>query len=120
MRFLVPVPVALFLVACQATPVEPAARSGAQASVERLALALVDLAARRVDLSTVRAAVLPFRAEPRAEPGGTTTVATGPDARDLVSAELQGEFELALANRLHLVEPTWLADEPSAAATASR
>jgi len=99
-------------------PEAPPPRSGVQESVERLAVTLIDLAERRVDLSTVRAAVLPFHGEVAGRPTGPTPVGTQPTSasstagadattaadRDLPALELEREFELALANRLNLVE----------------
>ena len=98
-------PVLLWIAsACQAS--QPAAPpvSDAQESVDRLALELVDLASRRVDLSTIRAAILPFRrAVSASEPSGASPVAQSARV-DVPGVELQREFELALANRLHVVE----------------
>jgi len=92
--------------ACQAavaTPDSPPV-SGAQATVERLTAVLVDLAARRIDIDSMRGAVLPFHGD---APGAASTLSVANDAPrdDPVSLELQREFELALANRVHLVEP---------------
>lgn len=100
--------------ACASTPEAPEPVSGAQKSVERLAVTLVDLASRRTDLNTIRAAILPFQGETNGGTGGVDLASSGSQP-DLVDAELQREFELALANRLHLVEPTWSKPAPSAA-----
>ena len=82
---------------------EEPSRSGAQESVERLSVTLLDLAARRVDLSTVRAAIVPFHGE-RGRTATTAPAAVAPRGEDVAGRELEREFELALANRLNLVE----------------
>src|SRR5262245_49277522 len=101
------------LSAC-ATPQEAAPPVGVvQPSVERIASALVELAARRADLSAIRASVLTFHGDGTPD-AGIGRVTTGGRRADLVGTELRREFELALANRLHVVEPHAIDDEPPA------
>jgi hypothetical protein len=99
--------------ACAATPVEPSSAAGVQETVEGLSVELVDLASRRVDMSTIRATILPFRGDGTASTAVTNPVA-GSAPIDHVDAELRREFELALANRVHLVEPISSGPESSA------